>query len=73
MAFDDRGTADPLDDRWVMAVKDEQYVVIGAQVDPPTGAWMELQLGIHNSRAALPYVSPSPYALSIYVKSIRRR
>lgn len=25
MAFDDRGTADPLDDRWVMAVKDEQY------------------------------------------------
>lgn len=32
----------------------DRDVVIGAQVDPPTDAWLELQLGIHNSRAALP-------------------
>jgi hypothetical protein len=31
MAFDDRGTADPADDRWVMAVKNEQYEEIGGK------------------------------------------
>ncbi len=31
MAFDDRGTADTSDDRWVMAVKDEQHELIGGK------------------------------------------
>jgi len=31
MAFDDRGTADPADDRWVMAAKDEQIPEIGGK------------------------------------------
>ena len=31
MAFDDRGTADPADDRWVMAVKDEQMQELGGK------------------------------------------
>jgi hypothetical protein len=31
MALDDRGTADPVDDRWVMAVKDEQVPELGGK------------------------------------------
>lgn len=31
MAFDDRGTADPTDDRWVMAVKNEQLAELGGK------------------------------------------
>ena len=31
MAFDDRGTSDPADDRWVMAVKDEQMQELGGK------------------------------------------
>jgi len=31
MAFDDRGTADPADDRWVMAVKNEQIPELGGK------------------------------------------
>jgi len=31
MAFDDRGTADPADDRWVMVVKDEQIPELGGK------------------------------------------
>jgi predicted GH43/DUF377 family glycosyl hydrolase len=31
MAFDDRGTADPADDRWVLAVKDEQMQELGGK------------------------------------------
>lgn len=31
MAFDDRGTADSADDRWVMAVKDEQMQELGGK------------------------------------------
>jgi hypothetical protein len=31
MAFDDRGTTDPADDRWVLAVKDEQIPELGGK------------------------------------------
>jgi hypothetical protein len=31
MAFDDRGTTDPTDDRWVMAAKDEQIPELGGK------------------------------------------
>ncbi len=31
MAFDDRGNADPSDDRWLMAVKDEQFPELGGK------------------------------------------
>lgn len=31
MAFDDRGTTDPTDDRWVLAVKDEQMEELGGK------------------------------------------
>lgn len=31
MAYDDKGTPDPADDRWVMAVKDEQFQEIGGK------------------------------------------
>jgi hypothetical protein len=31
MAFDDRGNADPTDDRWVLAVKDEQMQELGGK------------------------------------------
>jgi hypothetical protein len=31
MAFDDRGTPDPADDRWVLACKDEQFVELGGK------------------------------------------
>ncbi len=40
---------------------------IGAQMYPGTSRFIgnveRPQLGLNNSRAALPYVSPSPYAL----------